>query len=98
MTENKNTYNKPKTGYLGKNPRPNYQGNKQPYTERKTKWGRPLHYTFMNQGTAYSFDPYRRTNWNGNLTTFLELHKEEVRLRNSPDCFILTDSGIVLKI
>lgn len=53
-------------------------------------------YTFMNQGTAYEFDPNKRANVNGKLSNLLELHKSEVKFRNSKLTYILNENGEVL--
>ena len=55
-------------------------------------------YTFVSQGTPFAFDPTKKANLNGELSNLLELHKQEVKFRNSPDVFILTNAGEVLKV
>lgn len=52
--------------------------------------------TFFNKGTPFEFN----ANWLVNVGTtrisMLELHKQEVLSRNSPDCFILDGFGEVV--
>lgn len=55
-------------------------------------------YTFFSQGTPFAFDPTKKANLNGELSNLLEFHKQEVKFRNSPDVFILTNAGEVLKV
>lgn len=55
-------------------------------------------YTFFSQGTPFAFDPNKKANINGELSNLLELHKQEVKFRNSPDVFILTNTGEVLRV
>lgn len=55
-------------------------------------------YAFFSGGTAYFFDPNKNANLNGRLVTSLDFHISEVKFRNSPDVYILNDTGEVLKV
>lgn len=62
------------------------------------KYTRPKRYTFFSQGTGYLFDPARTASYNGQLRNLLDIHREEVKTRKSPDVFILTDTGSILAV
>ena len=57
-----------------------------------------IKYTFYSDGNSYDFDPVRNTNYSGVPMTLLELHKSEVRFRNSKSCFILDETGRSLRV
>ena len=65
-------------------------------SQKQQKYVKPAKFTFFNSGTQYSFDPKKKTNMNNEFITLLELHKREVEFRNSPDVFILDDTGTPL--
>ena len=58
-----------------------------------SKLYKPRKWTFFSQGNSYDFDPKKNANYNGALTTQLEMHWREVVIRNKPHTFILDDTG-----
>jgi hypothetical protein len=52
-------------------------------------------YTFFSQGTGYTFNPDKNASFNGALSNLLKIHQEEVKFRNSKDCYILDEFGKV---
>jgi hypothetical protein len=68
------------------------------YQETKTYSERPKFYQFFSMGTGYSFNPTKKANIDGQLSTQLELHKLEVRMRKRADTFILDNNGKYLPI
>lgn len=59
----------------------------------KSKYAKPKKYSFFSQGNSYDFNPEKVTTFNGQMTTMLEMHKDEVKHRKSKDVFILDGDG-----
>lgn len=78
--------------YQGKNFKPRFN------KDAESKYYRPKLYTFFSQGNSFVFNPNKTTSYDGRLMTLLDLHKQEVKFRNSKDVFILNEVGEVLAL
>ena len=58
---------------------------------------RKVKFTFFNSGNSYDFDPAKRVSVNGELVNNLKFHLSEVAFRNSPDVYVVDDTGTVIK-
>ena len=65
-------------------------------TSKNVRYSKGKRFTFISDGTGFSFDPQRNATLDNKLSNLLQVHIELVKLRNSPTCFILTDTGKVL--
>jgi len=79
--------------YLGKNPNPNYSNR-----NSNSNYVRPKRYTFFSDGTSYTFNSLKHTNFNGKYISFLDLHISEVKHRNSKSVFLLDEYGNRVKV
>lgn len=65
--------------------------------DKHNKYARPKKFSFFSQGNSYDFNPDKVVTFGGSMTTMLEMHKKEVRHRNSKDVFILDGDGVLVK-